>query len=214
MATFADLKARIATELTRSDIDAGGSLESLLETYIQRACEYYADTKFWFNSILTTATTSPGVATVTIPATVRVVERVSIPAYDDDLEEYTLDALNDYATSGRPRHYSYYNDSLRFFPVPDGAYTLNIYGIAQVDAPTTDSDTSIWTNEAQDLVVANVKVRLLRFPYRDNDGVILALAEESDARTRLERETGRRLKTDLRLPTELGRATYFDPMIS
>ena len=71
MATFADLKARITAEMKRDDLQ--DDTPNLLVKHIQDACEFYSDTKFWFNSILTTVTTTANVATVTIPSTVRII---------------------------------------------------------------------------------------------------------------------------------------------
>lgn len=197
MATYAQMKARIASEMVRDDIASGGDSESILETHIAQACEYYADRKFWFNSILTTATTSASTATVSIPATVRIVERVTIPAYDIQLREVILRKLDDDTDTGLPCRYSYYNNSLRFWPIPDQAYTLNIYGIAQVDAPSSDSDENIWTTEAYNLIVGHTKMTLARGLFRDTDGALLWQAEVQDALSRLQRETAKRLDTPL-----------------
>ena len=132
MVTFATQKTRIATDMVRDDIASGGTAETLLEQHYQDAVEFYANEKFWFNSILTTATTTASVATISVPATVQTVERLTIPEYNLELREVNLGELPDYSTEGIPEYYSYYNDSLRFWPTPDAAYTLNVYGIAYI----------------------------------------------------------------------------------
>lgn len=198
MATYAALKERIAQELVRDDIASGGDNEALLETHISRACEFYADRKFWFNSIITTVATVANTQGVTIPATVRVIERVSIPSYSIELNEVQVGAISDEPTYALPTRYAYYNNTIRFDPIPDAVYTLNIYGIAQVSAPTLDADTNVWTTEAQDLIVARVKKNLCRGLFRDPDGAALASTEETEEFNRLLRETARRLETPLR----------------
>lgn len=198
MVTFATQKARIATEMVRDDIASGGDKETVLEQHYQDAVEHYANEKFWFNTILTTATTTANVATVTIPTTVRRVEKVTIPAYYSTLRELTIGELPQWTTiTGIPREYAYYNDSLRFYPIPDAAYTLNILGIAKVAAPTSGTDDNIWTNEAAPLIRAHTKMTLYRGLFRDPEGTQLALAEVQDALTRLRRETARRLDMPL-----------------
>lgn len=209
MVTFATQKARIASEMVRDDIASGGSLETLLEQHYQDAVAYYEQRKFWFNSILTTATTSAGVATVSVPATVQTVERVTIPAYDTELREVTLGQLPDEDTQGLPSCYAYYNDSLRFSLVPDAAYTLNIYGVSKVAAPTTGTDDNIWTNEAAPLIRGHTKMTLCRSVFRDAEGVQLALAETSDALSQLQRQTAARLETILRPRMGGGRYNIF-----
>jgi hypothetical protein len=197
MVTFATQKTRIADEMVRSDIASGGAREALLEKHYQDAVEYYANRKFWFNSILTTAATTAGVATVSIPATVQTVERVTLPVYDLELLERTVMDIPEDDVSGPPRLYSYYNDALRFWPTPDAAYTLNIYGVAKVAAPANGTDDNIWTNEAAPIIRAHTKATLYRGVYRDPEGTQLALAEERDALDAIERETARRLETRL-----------------
>lgn len=202
MATFADQKTRIATELVRDDIASGGALESLLEQHYQDAVEYYASERYWFNAIVTTVNTVAGTQTVALPSGVRKVERVTYPADDRELIETILGELNDSDTSGSPEYYAYYNDSLRLYPKPDAVYTLNIYGVAEIAAPTTGTDTNIWTNEAAPLIRAHTKLTLCRSVFRDPEGTQLAMAETADARQALRRETTRRLVSKLRMPAD------------
>ena len=199
MVTFATQKLRIATEMVRDDLASGGELETVLEQHYQDAVEHYANEKFWFNSIRATVDTVAATATVTIPATVRRIDRVRIDEYSRELREVTLAQLPDESASiGVPDLYCYYNDLLRFSPVPDGVYTLTLYGIAKVAAPTTGADDNIWTNEAAPLIRAHTKMSLYRGIFRDPGGVQLAMAEAQDALHRLRRETAKRLETPLR----------------
>jgi hypothetical protein len=198
MTTLADLKTRIIAEMVRDDLS--DDLAAQLLIHIQRACEYYADEKFWFNSIIASAVTVAGTATVNVPATMRRVDRVSIPAYyTDALIEVTLIDLKSDTTQSLPRGYAYYNDALKFYPIPDAVYTLELTGLAQVAAPTADADTSIWTNEAQDLIVARTKMTLYRGQFRDPEGTQLAIAEVQEVFNKLKRETAKRLETKLRM---------------
>jgi uncharacterized protein (DUF885 family) len=197
MTTLADLKTRIIAEMVRDDLS--DDLAAQLLIHIQRACEYYADEKFWFNSIIESAATVAGTATVNVPATMRRVDRVSIPAYYTDLIEVTLGDLDTDTVQSIPRGYAYYNDALKFYPIPDAVYTLSLQGIAQVDAPAVDADTSIWTNQAQDLIVARTKMTLYRGQFRDPEGTQLAIAEVQEVFNKLKRETAKRLETKLRV---------------
>lgn len=196
MATLTELKTRIIAETNREDLE--DTLATQLQTHIARACEYYADTRFWFNAIATTATTTANTRTLAIPSGVRRIDRLTIPAYYRDIHEVTLEGLDDSDIYGVPDWYCYYNDSLRFYPIPDAAYTLGIYGLAQVDAPTGASDTNAWTNEAFDLICAHTRFTLYRDQFRDPDGAQLAKGAVADALARLQRETARRLETPRR----------------
>jgi hypothetical protein len=197
MATLADLKTRIIAETSRSDLE--DELADQLLIHIQRACEYYADERFWFNAIITTATTSASTATVTVPATVRRVERVTIPAYYTELREVGLNEIDpDTTNTSIPYSYAYLNDTLKLYPVPAATYTLEITGLKVIAAPSVDADDNEWTDEAQDLIVAQTKMTLYRGQFRDPEGTQLALGEVKDALTKLKRETARRLETPLR----------------
>jgi len=196
MATYAELKTRIVTEMVRSDLD--DTLATQLATHIARACEYFSDERFWFNAIVTTTPTVSGTATVSVPATVRRVDRVSIPALGTDLREVALSALDDGDTQAMPSEYAYSGDSLQFYPIPDQAYTLRLVGIAQINAPSDDTDENAWTDEAQDLIVARTKMTLFRDQFRDPEGAQMAMGAVQEALARLKRETARRLETPLR----------------
>lgn len=199
MTTLADLKTRIITEMVRDDL--ADDLAAQLLIHIQRACEYYSEEKFWFNSLVTTAVTVAGTQTVNVPVTMRRVDRVTIPAYTQELIEVTMQDLDFDTVQSIPRGYAYYNDALKLYPTPDAVYTLQLTGIAQVDAPELDADTSIWTNEAQDLIVARTKMTLFRGQFRDPEGTQLAIAEVQEVYSKLRRETARRLETKLRTRT-------------
>ena len=196
MATLADLKTRIVAEMVRDDLE--DDLAAQLLTHIQRACEYYADVTFWFNRLITTAATVAGTATVNVPATMRRVDRVTIPAYGEELIEITLADIGIDTVQSIPRGYAYYNDALKLYPIPDAIYTLELTGLAQVDAPELDADTSIWTNEAQDLIVARTRMTLYRDQFRDAEGAQMAIGATQEAFAKLKRETARRLETRLR----------------
>lgn len=201
MATLADLKTRIVTEMSRDDLS--GDLAAQLLLHIQRACEFFADERFWFNAIVTTVATTANAAEVTIPATVRTVDGVTIPALNVTLQALPLDEIEALQTqAGQPRAYAYYNDQLTLYPTPGSVYTLRITGTKQIDAPAVDADTSVWTNEAQDLICGRASYTLYRSQFRDPEGAALALGATQEARDRILRETTKRLKVPLRSPPD------------
>lgn len=199
MATLGDIKSRIITEMSRDDLS--DELAGQLTTHLFRAIEYYSDTRFWFNAAFATATTTTGVATVAIPANIRRIDRVTIPDAMIDLIETTFPLIVDVnnPTPGLPRFYAYYNNSIWLSPVPGGAYGLQIFGVAQITQPEGDTGSTVWTNEAQDLIVNHTKMTLCRDQFRDPDGTQLAMGAAQDALKRLRRETARRLTTNLHL---------------
>ena len=199
MTTLADLKTRIVAETVRDDVS--GDLADQLLIHIQKACRYYQNEKFWFNSIIASAVTVASTATVNVPASMLRVDRVTIPAYYTELTEVTLIGIDYDTVESIPRGYAYYNDALKLYPIPDAVYTLELTGLADVAAPAVDADTSIWTNEAADLIVARTKMTLYRDQFRDPEGTQLAQADVQEVFAALKRETAKRLETKLRART-------------
>lgn len=198
MATYAELKTRIITEMVRDDLE--DDLATQLTTHIARACEYYANERFWFNAIVVDAACTSGTEVMAIPATVRRIDRLTIPELYREVIEVTLPEYEKIisAANSAPTRYAYYNDSIRLYPTPDAAYTLRFTGLAEIAAPTADADENAWTTEAQDLIVAHTKMTLSRDQFRDPDGVQLFTGAVQDALHRLKRETAQRLVAPLR----------------
>lgn len=198
MATLATLKTRIQTEMVRDDLATTYATELL--THIQAACEFYAHEGFWFNQIVTTATTTASQSTVNTPSTVRIIDKITIPAMGAELREVTLPDLDPVQTAqtGLPSWYSCYGDTIKLYPVPDAVYTLQITGIKAVAAPSSDSDDNIWTNEAKELICARTRMTLYRDLFRDPEGAQMAIGAVQDAYAKLRRETGKRNAVPLR----------------
>ena len=195
MATLADLKTRIITETNRDDLS--DTLATQLLTHIQRACEYYADELFWFNSLVANVVTVSHTATVAIPVTFRRIDQVVLPAYFTEIQEKTLGNMPIGTIYGVPNCYAYYNDTLTFYPIPNAVYTLELTGLAQIDAPVAAGDTSVWTDEAQDLIVSRAKMTLYRDQFRDPEGTQMAIGATQEHFAKLKRETAKRLETKL-----------------
>lgn len=196
MATLADLKRRVITDTSRDDLE--DDLAALLLLRIQDACEFYADTRFWFNQTVVSISTVASTATVTIPTGVRIVDRIAGPY--GDLAPTTLADMpdrGDFPYSDLPWRYTYFDGELTFDPVPDAVYAMKIYGVLQIDPPEDDEDSNAWTNEAARLIAAHTKMLLYRGKFRDEAGAQLAMAELTDEKIRLKRETERRTRTRL-----------------
>jgi hypothetical protein len=126
------------------------------------------------------------------------VDRVALTGYPPDLREVTLAELPNTVASGIPSKYAYYNDTLKLWPTPDAAYTVQITGLAQIDAPTADADENAWTTEARALIVNKTKETLYRGQFRDREAAADAEFEVAKALAKLKRETAKRLTTPLR----------------
>lgn len=191
MATLGDMKTRIATEMVRDDLASGGENESILLNRIKEAVRHYTRENWWFLSTTTTATTTADQNYITRPTTIDIIQRVSIPAIGADLEKIDITEIerNDEPSvqTGQPCAFSEYGTQIRLWPVPNAVFTVKITGTTRLSELANNADTNVWTNEAQDLIVAHTKMALFRFPYRDEKGVQMALAEVQEALSALRR---------------------------
>lgn len=207
MATLADLKTRVENLTGRDDLAT--DLADVLLQNIQDACEFYGDERFWFNSTIATATTTANVATVTTPTTIRIIDRVTIPAFYNDLQCQHVMDTDETAGTGVPAHYAVYGDSVKLWPTPDAVYTLRFYGTSKVAAPTVDADTSIWTNEAAALIAAHAAMTLYRDHGLGNDSdVQRAIGQVQENVNRLRQESQRRMSKPLRPAGIWGRNAF------
>jgi hypothetical protein len=209
MATLLELKTRIATEMVRDDLL--DDLADQLTLHIERAIEYFSDEDLPFNAVVTTGVTVASTVTMDIPATVRRIDRLTIPAQYVELREIGLDEIEglDNSATGQPSHYCYFNDQIRFWPIPDAVYTMQFTGLKQIDAPTADADaTTVWTNAAYDLISSRTRMTLYRDQFRDPDGAALAMSATAEALSRLKQENARRQEMPLRGPAHYGRGGF------
>lgn len=191
-----DLKARIAEEADRDELLAGGTLENRLAETIARAVEHYADEDFWFKRGEGSASTVGAEDYVDLPATIRVAEDVVY--LGNALVKVPLEEILGRTESGQPTHWAENGDDIQLWPIPDAVYSLSVFGAAKVAAPTADADETVWTNEAYDLIAARVRFLLFRDVFRDVEGTQLAAQAESEALSKLRKETRRRSVTSLR----------------
>ncbi len=200
MATLGDLKTRIRRETNKDDIASGGESEGALTEAIANAIRYYAEEPFWFNraGAITSApvTTVANQGYIAAPAAVRVPDVVTYLGVE--LEKYPLDDIEGLVEVGQPVKWAANGDSIQLYPIPGGAYTLQVFGVAQIAAPTLDPDSTVWTNEAYDLIAARVRFLLFRDTWRDTKGAQIAAAAEDDELTTLRRKTRLRSATPLR----------------
>ncbi len=202
MATLGELKARIALEMDREDLN--DELAGVLATHISEAIEFFSDERFYFNALVTRADCTAGVVTMDVPAGIRRIDRLTLPTVYVEVREMilpTLERLQD-GVLAQPRYYAYYHDQIRFWPVPDKVYTLEFTGLAQIDAPTSDSESNVWTTTCEALISNRVKMTLARDVFRDPEGVQLYGSAAAEALQRLKRETARRLVAPLRMPPD------------
>lgn len=207
MATIDQLYTRIILDTARDDMASGGELEQAKIDAVADAVETWADELFWFNRKSGTVTTVAGTATSSLPSGMRVPLVVSylgsqLQKVDLDVIDAAYNAAS--PASAVPAQWAEDGGLLHFYPTPDAAYVLSVYGLADLGVPAT-GQTNAWTTEARDLILNEAKVTLCRGPLRDPDGLELAKDGREEALAKLRRETRRRadapMTTDLPVPS-------------
>lgn len=73
------------------------------------------------------------------------------------------------STIGQPVDYAYFGETLRLYPIPDGAYPVSLTSIPRFAALSADADTNCWTTDAYDLIRSEAKLILANEVLMDND---------------------------------------------
>lgn len=187
MATYGDLKTRIASELVRDDLAIGEEGEHHTITAIGAAINYYKGQNLWFLRTRQTAATVASQDYITRPTTIERITRIAVPSLGIDLDKEDWEELEredePTAQTGQPISYAEAEGGtqLRIWPTPNAVYALKIMGTRRIPDMASDGDTTVWTNEAYDLIAARAKVELARFPLRDPDAEAAASREEARA---------------------------------
>lgn len=178
MPTLAILKARIATELDRTNIS------SQIASAITDAIAEHERERFWFNEsrdltfstvtaqrIYTTAAASWIPDVIEIDDMFVTVGGVSRRMTKEDPSVLELLSVSN-GTSGSPFLWSYFNKSIVLYPVPDTAYTVRALAHYRLAALTDDSQTNAWTTEAEQLIRRTAKIILAIDVTSDRDGAM------------------------------------------
>lgn len=194
MSTIAEMKDRIAREIHRDDLSAE------IAEAIADAVTDYQHVRFAFNQVRDTFVTVAGTefyTSATIPNDIGEVDsltvevngrKVFLPAWPFSVMEKIQTTTN---SRGQPQAWSWYAEQIRFYPIPDAAYTVTVSYLQRLPVPT---DTNAWTEEAEQLIRHSAKKRISRDYLRDFEGAASAESAESAAFRRLMRES-RQLNT-------------------
>lgn len=193
MATWGQLKAKIADDLARSD------LTSQIAEAMKEAVRFYKwSDRFWLGEAVATFSTVAAQEWYTDAETgysllynagddsIRITDGDDtwplIKATYAEIEAWSTSA----STQSRPEYYVIYRNQLRLFPIPDAVYTLTIsyrqasystgfrtfpYSGAPLtgidDTSPQDTAEGFWTTEASELIRARAKVDLFENTIRD-----------------------------------------------
>lgn len=207
MSTYADMKARIAREIMRSD------LTTQIAEQIQSAIAEYQRKVFFFNektnaSWNTVANQELYATTDGVPSDIVSIDKLTViyanTRYDVIRREW--DWIEDRQTStlkgGAPTDWAYREQKIRLLPIPTTVMPLNLAYIQRVTAPSADGDVGPWVNDAEELIRSAAKKRLFAHNIVDEAEAALMQQAEALAFDALKGETTMRLSTGRVRPTQ------------
>lgn len=165
MATYADMRARIADELGND----AAITDTQINNAIQSAIKQYERRPWWFNTrIVTFNTIANGELYRSNPTSVfanmvaiqslQLITSFRRPlrAVDNNL----IDHYQNGTVKGRPQLYARADNALRMYPIPDQTYQIEMLYVYKLDTLVNDSDSNYWTDEAEDLIRQSAKRRV------------------------------------------------------
>jgi hypothetical protein len=206
VATLAELKAEIASDLRRSN------LSTEIAAAITAAISDVDVNRFWFNETRKyTFQTVPGQADYDLSqdganGIKEFIEfdfiqgtfgsgRVTDLWQRADYDSLELD-IADGTMNGDPIDWGYYGGQLRLYPVPDQIWTIRIGGHYRLNPLTTDDSQNAWTNEGYQLIRAQARARVFAFPIRNVEMAQTSVSIAQGELDRLRKETTRRTATN------------------
>jgi hypothetical protein len=162
MSTFAQMEARIISELHRDDI------ASVVDDYINDAISHYSRYRFWFNEKKAVLPTIAGTPDYNWPTDLVQLDSLVITVNNTftPLRQISPREMDELYTTvsqrGSPYCFSLYQKAYRLYPTPDAVYTLTQYYLFTVPAETTGSAVeNMWTKEAEELIRTRAKKLLV-----------------------------------------------------
>lgn len=179
MATFRDMKDRIALETRYVTTAASSGFEPQIEDAIRSAIDLYNEEKFWFNQAQWTF--NPDALTRYLPYPQDCIGIDSFMLQDSGQSRYQLlprvftyiDYLDTHQQyKGRPVYYaivgSHPNRQIRLHPQTDqGGYLLEITGLKDISPPASDTEAdNPWMNEAERLIRLSAERELYSYVFK------------------------------------------------
>ncbi len=179
MATYTQLQSTIASELSRDD------LTTPIQSAILSAIRHYQRKLMLFNQTTQAINTVAGTAEYSLSSDFLAFERISLVENGDvrTLTELSYDEIATIDVSGHdgvPTRFGYRNYKIRLYPVPDAVYAVTVYYWNLLGAPSDGADSTVWTNDAVDLIRHRAKFDLASNTIRDDRAAATYKAHEDE----------------------------------
>lgn len=205
MGTYSDLQTNIANDLTRTD------LTSQIQSAVQDAIDFYATSRFYFNTTrsMTFSTVAGQIAypiATTLPGVADVFrfDHLFLPLNGTTIFELAYEEPDEFEwlsgsapSSGQPMVYTYVDQQIMLWPNPIQVYTIRPHMHYQLLPLVNGTDSNAWTNDGERLIRAQAKLNLYTNVLEDMDGAarmqneIPALKSKLDYKTSAKSASGR-----------------------
>lgn len=200
MATLGDMKTRIFREL---QIDSA-NFETDVEAAIFSATAFYEDGDFWFldaapTLFILSATTRYALDTV-IPgrSEIQYITLHLTPGKPELIYRTMGEMLEldyDEGFTGEPVYWTIDNNELFVLPKPQRTYTAEAFHRLRRSMTASDSASSVWTNEAEELIRLHAETDLLENRIKDRQEAMLKEGRIAKVLAKLEEKTAIRRGT-------------------
>lgn len=212
MTTFLDVRNRVADQLARAD------LSTQIDREIQLAIARYNRRVSWLHEVrgvtLTTVIGQPWYAALNLSAGAGpqdVTGRTAVDVADVQKIEYMRDAsyedlrqvsyrdferfFDTTGAAGRPAYFTLYAGQIGIWPVPDGVATYTLSVVAKPAVPSSATDTSVWFDQAQELIENAAAAAICRKFIQDGERAQAFQVYETAAWDDLVREGNQKMAT-------------------
>ena len=200
MTTLAIMKADIADDFSRTD------LTSVIADAITKAITFYQPSNFWFNEsrseTFSTVASQPRYTKTDDTSIGQIIGLDSLVITDGgqnrelkriDPLEYELFVDNS-ASTGAPYSFTYYEQTIGLYPIPDIVYSIRMFGRIKKAAPATDAETdNVWMVEGYELIRSRAAADVAAVKVRDYEFAQFMTAKELREADRLRAETSKRI---------------------
>lgn len=211
--TLLAVRTSVANMLTRSDLDAEITSE------IQNAIREYNRTPFyltekragtinltagttWYSTLDLTSAAGPETFTTATPiGDIQEIihAKIEYGTLDEPMCEvpyYTMERyLENADTAGVPAWFARFAGQIGVYPIPDTTYTMQISVLVKGLVPSADGDTSVWFNEARELIECCAAKKVCMKYLQDVERAQVFAALEADQRNAVMRENINRQAT-------------------
>jgi hypothetical protein len=207
MSTLAQMRSRIADAINRTD------LNTQIDLAINRAIQhYYNAERFWFQETSGTFSTianqeAYGTADG-IPSDIDTIDEVKITLASTNIQPLVrrsfdwIIAMNQGQATGDPTDYSWYQNKIYLYLIPNQVRTVTLYYTKTYTALSGDSDTNDYTTYVEDLIEARAQSKLYDEILGNVDSAQRAKTRELESLAALRARTGNMVMMGQIVPTQ------------